>query len=177
MKPIFFLLYIKQHRIYNSSDSTKFDSIWFGFEIMSLEIVPVGKNVEAQYVDMMVPLYSWGCERKVKKALANLRGIYSVNVNFLEQKVSVWGICDKNEVLSRVQRKRKEARFWDPQGNCIIQLKESHSAPQSPRPTSSFPKTRYLEIMYKVSYLNWRLVIPKGNWKGLKKAFARSNSF
>lgn len=39
-----------------------------------LQIVPAGKNVEAQYVEMMVPLYSWGCERKVKKALANLKG-------------------------------------------------------------------------------------------------------
>lgn len=41
-----------------------------------LQIVPatVGKNVEAQYVEMRVPLYSYGCEKKIKKALAHLRG-------------------------------------------------------------------------------------------------------
>lgn len=39
-----------------------------------LQIVPAGKNVEAQYVEMMVPLYSFGCERKIKNALANIKG-------------------------------------------------------------------------------------------------------
>lgn len=33
-------------------------------------------NVEAQYVEMMVPLYSYGCEKKVKKTLSHLKGIY-----------------------------------------------------------------------------------------------------
>lgn len=41
-----------------------------------LQIVPAGKNVEAQYAEMMVPLYSYGCEKKIKKALANLKGKY-----------------------------------------------------------------------------------------------------
>lgn len=42
----------------------------------NLQIVPAGiKNVvEAQYVEMKVPLYSYGCEKKVKKALAHLKG-------------------------------------------------------------------------------------------------------
>lgn len=33
------------------------------------------KKVEAQYVEMKVPLYSYGCERKIKKALAHLKGV------------------------------------------------------------------------------------------------------
>jgi len=40
----------------------------------NLQIVPASKNVEAQHVEMMVPLYSYGCEKKVKKALSHLRG-------------------------------------------------------------------------------------------------------
>lgn len=45
----------------------------------NMQIVPAagGKNVEAQYVEMMVPLYSYGCEKKVKKSLANLKGNYN----------------------------------------------------------------------------------------------------
>lgn len=39
-----------------------------------LQIVPVYNKVEAQYVEMMVPLYSYGCEKKVKKALSHLKG-------------------------------------------------------------------------------------------------------
>ena len=39
-----------------------------------MQIVPACKNVEAQYVEMMVPLYSYGCEKKVKKTLSHLKG-------------------------------------------------------------------------------------------------------
>lgn len=43
----------------------------------ALQIVPAAcKNVEAQYVEMKVPLYSFGCEKKVKKALSHLKGKY-----------------------------------------------------------------------------------------------------
>ncbi|KAK9122396.1 hypothetical protein Syun_020013 [Stephania yunnanensis] len=79
----------------------------------NLQIVPT-KNVEPQYVEMKVPLYSYGCERKVKKALSQLRGIYSVNVDYKRQKVTVWGICDKQDVLEKIKSKRRETRFWDP---------------------------------------------------------------
>ncbi|KAI3920860.1 hypothetical protein MKW92_026505 [Papaver armeniacum] len=84
-----------------------------------LQIVPAAayKNVEAQYVDMMVPLYSYGCERKIKKALSHLRGIYSVNVDCKLQKVTVWGICNKHDVLATIRSKRKDARFWDADDN------------------------------------------------------------
>lgn len=37
----------------------------------------VEKKVEAQYVEMKVPLYSYGCEKKIKKALAHLKGVFA----------------------------------------------------------------------------------------------------
>ena len=43
-----------------------------------LQIVPAYNKVEAQYVEMMVPLYSYGCEKKIKKALSHLKGNYIV---------------------------------------------------------------------------------------------------
>ncbi|KAL5719244.1 hypothetical protein ACHQM5_012048 [Ranunculus cassubicifolius] len=82
----------------------------------NLEIVAY-KNVEAQYVEMMVPMYSHGCERKVKKALSHLKGIYSVNVEYNLQKVTVWGICNKMDVLTTIKSKRKDARFWNSKDN------------------------------------------------------------
>ncbi|KAG1362418.1 heavy metal-associated isoprenylated plant protein 30 [Cocos nucifera] len=77
------------------------------------QIVPAGKHVEAQYVEMKVPLYSYGCEKKIKKALSHFRGIHSVNVDYHLQKVTVWGICNKYDVLATIRKKRREARFWD----------------------------------------------------------------
>ncbi|KAL0299766.1 UNVERIFIED_CONTAM: hypothetical protein Sradi_6636400 [Sesamum radiatum] len=150
-----------------------------------LQIVPAGKNVEAQFVEMMVPLYSCGCENKVKKALANLKGIYSVNVDFHQQKVTVWGICDKHDVLCVVKKKRKGARFWKSEDNAELLLLQDcpHSTPSSPQPSSSLAKTssskRYLAII-KTQSLNLSLSMMKSrslNWKALKKAFTRSNSF
>ncbi|XP_057527804.1 heavy metal-associated isoprenylated plant protein 28 [Amaranthus tricolor] len=89
-----------------------------------LQIVPAYKNVEPQYVEMKVPLYSYGCERKVKKALSNLRGIYSVNVDYPQQKVTVWGICNKYDVLATIKNKRKEAQFWNPEDNIKMEENE-----------------------------------------------------
>lgn len=45
-----------------------------GREMANMQIVPASKNVEAQYVEMKVPLYSYGCEKKVRKALLQLKG-------------------------------------------------------------------------------------------------------
>lgn len=52
-------------------------------EMENMQIVPAGnwKNVEAQYVEMMVPLYSYGCEKKVKKTLSHLKGIINLHFN------------------------------------------------------------------------------------------------
>ncbi|KAK3143895.1 hypothetical protein QOZ80_4AG0306350 [Eleusine coracana subsp. coracana] len=38
-------------------------------------IVLARGNIEAQYVEMKVPLYSYGCEKKIKKVLSNLKGV------------------------------------------------------------------------------------------------------
>lgn len=48
---------------------------WGKVRMANMQIVPAYKNiVEAQYVEMMVPLYSYGCEKKIKKTLSGLKG-------------------------------------------------------------------------------------------------------
>ncbi|KAK9065333.1 hypothetical protein SSX86_016716 [Deinandra increscens subsp. villosa] len=118
-----------------------------------MEIVPV----EAQFVELMVPLYSYGCGKKIKKALANFKGIYSVNVDYEQQKVTVWGICNKNEVLSTIRAKRKGARFWDSQEDDEGFI-SSHTGPSLRR---SWTLNRHLPL----------------NWKAAWKVFTRSISF
>ena len=106
-----------------------------------MQIVLSGRKIEAQYVEMKVPLYSYGCEKKIKKALSHLKGnffitllcignrkrskviadrvsghvagIHSVQVDYHQQKVTVWGICNREDVLAAVRKKRTAARFWD----------------------------------------------------------------
>lgn len=63
----------------------------------NLQIVPAGKNVEAQYVEMKVPLYSYGCEKKVKKALSHRRGMRPALLLFAPKSKNItrcWTCCN-----------------------------------------------------------------------------------
>lgn len=43
-------------------------------------LVMVNEDVQAQFVEIMVPLYSYGCANKIKKALAHFKGTFLSNV-------------------------------------------------------------------------------------------------
>jgi len=56
-----------------------------------MQIVPAYKNnVEAQYVEMMVPLYSYGCEKKIKKTLSTLKGKFNIHLIWLYIVSKTW---------------------------------------------------------------------------------------
>ncbi|KAK8488736.1 hypothetical protein V6N13_130558 [Hibiscus sabdariffa] len=139
--------------------------IYNKFELMGdLQIVVASKKVEPQYVEMMVPLYSYGCERKVKNTLSHLKGIYSVTVEYEQQKVTVWGICNKYDVLSTMRSKRKEARFWKAEDN--TEMQDGEAEPCLPRKDLKLSKPSLALI--KARSLSW---------KAWKKVFTRSYSF
>ena len=39
-----------------------------------------------------------------------------MHVDYDQQKVTVWGICNRDDVLARIKKKRKESRFWNSEG-------------------------------------------------------------
>lgn len=88
-------------------------------------------------------------------------GIYSVNVDYYQQKVTVWGICNKYDVLANIKSKRKEARFWNPEDNITSEELEPPSLDplRDSKPYLAFTMVRSL------------------SWKAWKKVFTRSNSF
>ena len=100
-----------------------------------------------------------------------MTGIYSVNVDYNQQKVTVWGICNKFDVLATMRSKRKEARFWNPEDN--IALEESQPPSSSPSPPSN-------DYISKISISKPSLALTKVrsfSWKAMKKVFTRSYSF
>ncbi|KAK1366378.1 HMA domain-containing protein [Heracleum sosnowskyi] len=151
-----------------------------------LQIVMAGeieKKVEAQYVEMKVPLYSYGCEKKIKKALAHLKGIYSIQVSFAEQKVTVWGICNKYDVLDTIRNKRKDALFWNAEDNLVLaQQQENEKEPEKDTIaaevgssfSSSSLRRKAKRLVPPLTLIRCRSSL---TWKAWKNVFIRSYSF
>jgi len=82
-----------------------------------------------------------------------------VNVDYYQQKVTVWGICNKYDVLETVKSKRKDARFWNQEHNVVLEKSESGFPQKHFKPSLALTKVRSLSL------------------KAWKKVFTRSYSF
>lgn len=96
-----------------------------------------------------------------------ITGIYSVNVDYYQQKVTVWGICNKYDVLETVRSKRKYARFWNEEDNVVLEKSQSFSSSSSP---SRFPQNDLKPSLALTKVRSLSL-------KAWKKIFTRSYSF
>jgi copper chaperone CopZ len=68
--------------------------------------------IDDQTVELKVRMCCSGCERVVKHALTNLRGVDSVEVDVALEKVTVTGYVERHRVLKEVRRAGKKAEFW-----------------------------------------------------------------
>jgi hypothetical protein len=65
-----------------------------------MQIVLAGRKIEAQHVEMKVPLYSYGCEKKIKKALSNLKGTSLPSVCALKSERAVYQFKRNAQLLT-----------------------------------------------------------------------------
>ncbi|KAM6567101.1 heavy metal-associated isoprenylated plant protein 21 [Cannabis sativa] len=70
------------------------------------------KRKPMQTVEIKVKMDCDGCERRVKNAVASMKGVKSVEVNRKQSKVSVNGYVEPIKVLKRIKRTGKAAEFW-----------------------------------------------------------------
>ncbi|EOX92197.1 Heavy metal transport/detoxification domain-containing protein [Theobroma cacao] len=70
------------------------------------------KKKQLHTVELKVRMDCDGCELKVKKALASLSGVKSVNINRKQQKVTVTGYVETNKVLKKAKSTGKRAEIW-----------------------------------------------------------------
>ncbi|OMO55581.1 hypothetical protein CCACVL1_27177 [Corchorus capsularis] len=70
------------------------------------------KRKPMQTVEIKVKMDCDGCERRVKNAVTNMKGVKSVDVNRKQSRVTVSGYVDPNKVLKRVKSTGKRAEFW-----------------------------------------------------------------
>ncbi|KAH6758618.1 Heavy metal transport/detoxification superfamily protein [Perilla frutescens var. hirtella] len=70
------------------------------------------KRKSVQTVEIKVKMDCDGCERRVKNAVKNIKGVKSVEINRKLSRVTVNGYVDPNKVLKRVNNTGKRAEFW-----------------------------------------------------------------
>ncbi|KAL6007443.1 hypothetical protein ACLOJK_032940 [Asimina triloba] len=64
---------------------------------------------------LKVNLHCDGCKQKVKKLLQKIEGVYTVNIDAEQQKVTVSGNVDSAVLIKKLVRAGKHAEFWSPQ--------------------------------------------------------------
>ncbi|WVZ57481.1 hypothetical protein U9M48_007861 [Paspalum notatum var. saurae] len=95
-----------------------------------------GRPVSLQTVELKVRMCCEGCERTVRQALQNLRGVDSVEVNVAMEKVRVTGYVDRARVLQEVRRSGKKAEFWPGGGGAPLRF-------FTPSPRTSYFRDSY----------------------------------
>ncbi|XP_078180511.1 heavy metal-associated isoprenylated plant protein 23-like [Carex rostrata] len=70
------------------------------------------KRKQFQTVELKVRMDCNGCVLKVKKAVSNMKGVQSVDINRKQNKVTVTGYIEPGKVLRKVQATGKKAEIW-----------------------------------------------------------------
>ncbi|KAF6149217.1 hypothetical protein GIB67_026073 [Kingdonia uniflora] len=70
------------------------------------------KKKQVRTVELKVRMDCDGCELKVKKALASVSGVKSVEINRNQQKVTVTGYVEANNILKKAMSTGKKAEIW-----------------------------------------------------------------
>ncbi|XP_010522106.1 PREDICTED: heavy metal-associated isoprenylated plant protein 20 [Tarenaya hassleriana] len=63
-------------------------------------------------IEMRVHMDCAGCESRVRHALKKLRGVDDVEIDMMQQKVTVTGYADQKKVLKTVRKTGRRAELW-----------------------------------------------------------------
>ncbi|KAL0654493.1 hypothetical protein Bca4012_097184 [Brassica carinata] len=63
-------------------------------------------------IEMRVHMDCVGCESRVKSALQKMRGVDEVEIDMVQQKVTVTGYADQKKVLKKVRKTGRRAELW-----------------------------------------------------------------
>ncbi|KAK3218377.1 hypothetical protein Dsin_012347 [Dipteronia sinensis] len=63
---------------------------------------------------LKVHMHCQGCQKKVKKLVRKIEGVYSVKINAEEQAVMVSGCVDSTTLIKKLAKSGKHAEIWSP---------------------------------------------------------------
>ncbi|KAJ3695686.1 hypothetical protein LUZ60_001063 [Juncus effusus] len=72
----------------------------------------IKKRKPLQTVDLKVKMDCDGCERRIRHAVSNIRGVTAVNINRKISRVTVTGYIDTKKVMERVRSTGKRGEPW-----------------------------------------------------------------
>ncbi|KAK9115385.1 hypothetical protein Syun_022182 [Stephania yunnanensis] len=87
------------------------------------------KLLKIQSCVLKVNIHCDGCKQDVKKLLQRIEGVYTVNIDADQQKVSVSGSVDANTLIKKLVKSGKHAELWSQksnqnqkqqQSNCVV---------------------------------------------------------
>ncbi|KAK9091709.1 hypothetical protein Sjap_024886 [Stephania japonica] len=93
------------------------------------------KLLKIQSCDLKVNIHCDGCKQDVKKLLQRIEGVYTVNIDADQQKVSVSGSVDANTLIKKLEKSGKYAVLWSQksnqnqkqqQSNCVVDKGNKH---------------------------------------------------
>ncbi|XP_057772299.1 heavy metal-associated isoprenylated plant protein 35-like [Salvia miltiorrhiza] len=61
---------------------------------------------------LKVSIHCQGCKRKVKKVLQSIEGVYTINIESQQQKVTVTGNVDAQTLIKKLVKTGKHAELW-----------------------------------------------------------------
>ncbi|KAJ0095314.1 hypothetical protein Patl1_15277 [Pistacia atlantica] len=75
------------------------------------------KLLKIQTCVLKVNIHCDGCKQKVKKLLQRIEGVYQVNIDAEQQKVTVSGTVDSATLIKKLVRNGKHAELWSQKSN------------------------------------------------------------
>ncbi|KAF8083460.1 hypothetical protein N665_0772s0029 [Sinapis alba] len=75
------------------------------------------KLLKIQTYSLRVSIHCEGCNKKVKKLLQRIEGVYHVKVEAEHQKVTVSGSVDSTTLINKLLKAGKHAELWSPSPN------------------------------------------------------------
>ncbi|XP_051117721.1 heavy metal-associated isoprenylated plant protein 21-like [Andrographis paniculata] len=98
------------------------------------------KRRSMQTVEIKVKMDCDGCERRVKNAIKNLKGVKSIEVNRKQSQVTVTGCIDPNKVLKSVKNTGKRAELWPYVPYNVVQYPQSFAQAYDKRAPAGYVK-------------------------------------
>ncbi|KAJ4839373.1 hypothetical protein Tsubulata_035770 [Turnera subulata] len=85
------------------------------------------KLLKIQTCVLKVSIHCDGCKQKVKKLLQRIEGVYQVNIDADQQKVTVSGTVDSATLIKKLVRAGKHAEVWSQKSNQNQKLKNNNN--------------------------------------------------